>query len=55
VTQITYTDNLTSSCGRHHTLVHRDRLTAAVTPAEVTWDRIPGFYDRAPPGTADAA
>jgi hypothetical protein len=42
-------------CGRHHTLVHRDRLTAAVTPAEVTWDRIPGFYDRAPPGTADAA
>ncbi|HEU4999304.1 MAG TPA: DUF222 domain-containing protein [Lapillicoccus sp.] len=34
-------------CERHHTVVHRDRLTATVTGAEVTWDRAPGSYDRA--------
>jgi hypothetical protein len=42
-------------CGRHHTLVHRDRLTATLTPTGVEWDRLAGSYDRAPPGTADAA
>ena len=36
-------------CGRHHTVVHRDRLTAALTPSGVEWDRTPGSYDRAPP------
>ena len=36
-------------CGRHHTVVHRDRLTAAITSDGVEWDRIPGSYDRAPP------
>ena len=34
-------------CGRHHTIVHRDRLTAAVTPTGVTWDTHYGSYDRA--------
>src|SRR4029453_5758360 len=34
-------------CGRHHTIVHRDRLTADITQASVTWDRRPGSYDRA--------
>jgi hypothetical protein len=33
-------------CGRHHTIVHRDRLTADVTQAGVHWDRRPGSYDR---------
>ncbi len=42
-------------CGRHHTIVHGDRLAAEVTPAGVEWDRTPGSYDRSPPGTADAA
>ncbi len=41
-------------CGRHHTIVHRDRLTATLTPGGVEWDRTPGSYDRAPPGTAAA-
>ena len=41
-------------CGRHHTIVHRDRLTATLTPAGVEWDRTPGSYDRAPPDTAAA-
>jgi hypothetical protein len=39
-------------CGRHHTVVHRDRLTAEVTPTGVEWDRTPGSYDRAPPKAA---
>jgi hypothetical protein len=34
-------------CGRHHTIVHRDRLTAQVTPAGVRWNRLPGSYDEA--------
>jgi hypothetical protein len=33
-------------CTRHHTVVHRDRLTASVTAAGVAWDRVPGSYDR---------
>lgn len=33
-------------CERHHTVVHRDRLTATVTPTGVTWDTAFGSYDR---------
>jgi hypothetical protein len=42
-------------CGRHHTIVHRDRLTAAVTPTGVTWDTGYGSYDRAQPSARDPA
>jgi HNH endonuclease len=38
--------NGTLLCGRHHTIVHRDRLMALVTPSGVRWSRIPGSYDR---------
>ena len=44
-------------CERHHTIVHRDRLTATLTSNDhrsdtgtrvrVVWDRTPGSYDRA--------
>ncbi|MGV1009278.1 MAG: HNH endonuclease signature motif containing protein [Dermatophilaceae bacterium] len=34
-------------CQRHHTIVHRDRLTASVTGTRVDWDLTPGSYDRA--------
>ena len=42
-------------CGRHHTIVHRDRLTAtqlfdhadAHLGPHIVWDRRPGSYDRA--------
>lgn len=36
-------------CGRHHTLVHRDRLHGHVHPRTntVVWDLRPGSYDRA--------
>ncbi len=47
-------------CGRHHTIVHRDRLTATLstsnsdehdtngaTGPHVVWDRRPGSYDHA--------
>ena len=40
-------ENGTLLCGRHHTIVHRDRLTAHVTPTGVHWNRIPGSYDEA--------
>ena len=30
-------------CARHHTIVHRDLLTATVTPTGVTWDPTPGL------------
>ncbi|MBO1766103.1 HNH endonuclease signature motif containing protein [Allobranchiibius sp. GilTou38] len=30
-------------CTRHHTIVHRDLLTAAVTATGVTWDLTPGL------------
>jgi hypothetical protein len=40
--------NGTLLCGRHHTIVHRDRLTARLTLSGVQWNRIPGSYDRAP-------
>jgi Domain of unknown function (DUF222) len=39
--------NGTLLCGRHHTIVHRDRLTAQVTSSGVHWNRIPGSYDQA--------
>ncbi len=29
-------------CARHHTIVHRDHLTATVTTTGVTWDTTPG-------------
>lgn len=44
------TSDLTNAallCGRHHTVVHRDRLFGAVTADGVAWDRCPGSYDRA--------
>ncbi len=41
--------NATLLCQRHHTIAHRDRLTARITPTGVEWDRVPGSYDRAPP------
>lgn len=37
-------------CARHHTIVHRDRLTAVVTARGVDWDTRFGSYDREPPG-----
>jgi hypothetical protein len=49
--------NGTLLCERHHTIVHRDRLTATLTGNDhrsdtgirvrVVWDRTPGSYDRA--------
>jgi hypothetical protein len=38
-------DNAALLCGRHHTIVHRDRLAATVGPAGVCWDRTPGSYE----------
>jgi hypothetical protein len=37
-------NNAALLCGRHHTIVHRDRLAATVGPAGVVWDRRPGSY-----------
>ena len=37
--------NGTLLCARHHTVVHRDRLTAVVRPDGVEWDASPGSYD----------
>lgn len=47
--------NLALLCGRHHSVVHRDRLIGMVVCRSVTWDLIPGSYDRhlastSPPG-----
>ncbi len=47
--------NGTLLCEPHHTIVHRDRLTATLTTSNngtgsgvrVVWDRTPGSYDRA--------
>ncbi len=33
-------------CGRHHSVVHGQRLAGRVTPAGVVWDRERGSYDR---------
>ncbi len=38
-------DNAALLCARHHTIVHRDRLTATLTPTRVHWDTTPGSYD----------
>ena len=38
--------NGTLLCNRHHHVVHRDRITAEVTPDGVVWDRTPGSYDQ---------
>ncbi len=40
-------DNAALLCGRHHTVVHRDRLAGHVTGDGVRWDRAPGSYERA--------
>jgi len=42
----TDTRNAALLCTRHHTIVHRDRLTATITPTTVTWDTVPRSYDR---------
>jgi len=34
-------------CSRHHTIVHRDRLTATLTPTGLQWDTTPASYDHA--------
>ena len=39
--------NGTLLCPRHHTIVHRDRLNATLTPTGVHWDQRPGSYDHA--------
>ena len=41
--------NGTLLCNRHHHVVHRDRLTAEITPDGVEWDPTPGSDDPAPP------
>jgi hypothetical protein len=33
-------------CGRHHTIVHRDQLAAAIIDGQVLWDRKPGSNQR---------
>ena len=38
-------DNAALLCTRHHTVVHRRRLTGRVTPAGVEWDLTTGSYD----------
>ena len=38
--------NGTLLCNRHHHVVHRDRITATITPDGVEWNRTPGSYDR---------
>ncbi|UIJ33780.1 HNH endonuclease signature motif containing protein [Allobranchiibius sp. GilTou73] len=37
-------------CARHHTIVHRDLLTATVTETGVTWDLTPGLMPTRPGG-----
>lgn len=34
-------------CGRHHTIVHRDRLAGRITDSGIDWDRRAGSYDSA--------
>ncbi len=38
--------NLALLCGRHHSVVHRDRLGGRVMGRTVSWDLVPGSYDR---------
>jgi hypothetical protein len=42
----TATSNAALLCGRHHTVVHHQRLHGTVTPQGVAWNRSPGSYDR---------
>ncbi|MEO8850968.1 MAG: HNH endonuclease signature motif containing protein, partial [Allobranchiibius sp.] len=35
-------------CARHHTIVHRNLLTAQVTATSVTWNPQPGLMPRQP-------
>ncbi len=39
-------NNAALLCGRHHTVVHRDQLAAAIVEGQVLWDRRPGSYQR---------
>jgi len=39
-------------CARHHTIVHRDLLTADVTPTGVTWNTTPGLMPKQHTGNA---
>jgi hypothetical protein len=56
-------DNGALLCGRHHTIVHRDRLAGQLVDGCVRWDRRPGSYrpspsteapQRASPGQPDS-
>lgn len=42
-------DNAALLCSRHHTIVHRDHLTATTTPSGITWNLTPGSYHHATP------
>ncbi|NYJ74606.1 DUF222 domain-containing protein [Allobranchiibius huperziae] len=42
-------------CARHHTIVHRDLLTATVTTTGVTWDLTPGLMPTRPGHQGPAA
>ena len=44
--------NLALLCGRHHSVVHRDRLAGAVAGGTISWDLVPGSYDRHLAGTS---
>ncbi len=37
-------DNAALLCGRHHTIVHRDRLAGRLTDHGIQWDQRPGSY-----------
>jgi hypothetical protein len=41
---LTDLSNAALLCGRHHTIVHRDRLAGTVTDHGVVWDLRPGSY-----------
>jgi hypothetical protein len=41
---LTDLSNAALLCGRHHTIVHRDRLAGTVTDHGVVWDQRPGSY-----------
>lgn len=39
-------ENAALLCGRHHTVVHTQRLHGQVSADGVVWNRVPGSYDR---------
>ena len=43
---LTDLSNAVLLCGRHHTVVHRDRLAAAISATGAVWDTTHGSYDR---------